>query len=336
MQREISAAMRQLIMGFRTTQLIYVAAKLGLADRLADRPKSAPALAAELRASPDALRRFLRALDAAGIVAETADGEFGLTAMGDLLRSNAPGSMRNVALLYGDEWLWRPYGNMLHSVLTGQPAFFATHGQGFYEYLDRHPEAGAVFQAAMDDFSRNEAAAILSAYSFKDARTVVDIGAGRGALLAVILQANPELQGVAFDLPSAERECIRGLEEAGLAHRTAFIAGDFFQAVPEGHDLYLLKSVLHNWTDAAATRILAVCRGAISRTGRLLVMERVIADGPQSAEAKLFDVNMLVTAGGQERTAEEYRTLLAGGGFAVLRILPASSLTIIEAAPQSE
>jgi hypothetical protein len=134
-------------------------------------------------------------------------------------------------------------------------------------------------------------------------------------------------------MPAAERECMRRFQEAGLTSRAAFVGGDFFRNVPEGRDLYLLKSVLHNWDDGAATRILEVCRQAISPSGRLLIIERVIADGQPSAEAKLFDVNMLVTVGGRERTEQEYRMLLAGGGFTIRRMYPtASPLTIIEAA----
>jgi SAM-dependent methyltransferase len=333
MQQEPAAAMRQLIMGFRTTQLVYVAAKLGLADRLAGQPGTAAELAGELGAHPEALYRVLRALSTVGVFAETPDGRFGLTALGELLRSNVPVSMRNVALLYGDGWVWQAYGNMLHSVMTGQPAFYATHGKGFYEFLDQHATAEAVFQAAMDDFSNNEAAAVLKAYSFKDVKSIVDIGSGRGALLAAILEAHPQLEGLAFDMPAAERECMRRFQEAGLTSRAAFVGGDFFRNVPEGRDLYLLKSVLHNWDDGAATRILEVCRQAISPSGRLLIIERVIADGQPSAEAKLFDVNMLVTVGGRERTEQEYRMLLAGGGFTIRRMYPtASPLTIIEAA----
>jgi hypothetical protein len=337
MEPQEPGILRGLIMGFRTTQLVYVAAKLGLADRLAGQPKTAAELAAEVSAHPDALNRVLRALTTVGVCAETPDGRFRLEATGELLRSNVPGSMRNVALLYGADWVWQAYGNMLHSVRTGQPAFSAAHGCGFYEFLDQNAAAGAAFQAAMDDFSNHEAAAILSAYRFDDVSSVVDVGAGRGALLASILHANPLLRGLAFDMPPAEQECIRRFGDAGLTDRAGFVRGDFFRTLPEGHDLYLLKSVLHNWDDTAATRILEVCREAMSPAGRLLILERLISDGPKAAEAKLFDVNMLVIVGVRERTEQEYRALLAGAKLSLARVIPTrSSLTILEAAPATD
>jgi SAM-dependent methyltransferase len=209
------------------------------------------------------------------------------------------------------------------------------HEQGFYEFLNQHAEAAAVFQAAMDDFSNNESAAILRAYSFNETNSVVDVGSGRGALLAAIMEAHPELKGVAFDMPSAETECTRRFASAGLSGRAAFVGGDFFRSLPQGHDLYLLKSVLHNWDDDAGARILEVCRQAMSPTSRLLIIERVISADQQSAEAKLFDINMLVTVGGRERTEQEYRTLLARASLVLRRSFPTSSpLAILEAALQ--
>jgi hypothetical protein len=240
--------------------------------------------------------------------------------------------MRNVALLYGDDWLWRAYGNTIYSVRTGKPAFPTAHGQGFYEFLDQHVDASGVFHAAMDDFSNNEAAAILAAYSFKNVSSIIDVGSGRGALLAAILQAFSAATGVAFDIASAESECTCRFDNAGLRSRASFVAGDFFRDLPHGFDIYLLKSVLHNWDDDACGRILDVCRQAMSPTSRLLIIERVIFDDKESTEAKLFDINMLVTVGGRERTEQEYSTLLAYAGFLVTRLFPTSApLTIIEA-----
>jgi SAM-dependent methyltransferase len=333
MQPEAGVLLRQLIMGFRSTQLVYIAAKLGLADRLAAQPRTAAELAEEVSAHPDALYRVMRALETLGLLVETPDGRFRVEAAGELLRTDVAGSMRNVALLYGDDWLWRAYGNMLYSARTAKPAFSAAHGQDFYEFLDHHAAAASVFQAAMNDFSKNETAAILGTYSFAEVNSVVDVGCGHGTLLAAILQAYPQLQGIAFDLPYAESECTRRFDDADLTGRAAFAAGDFFRSLPVGHDLYLLKSVLHNWDDTTAARILEVCRQATLPTSRLLIIERVVAPDQRSAEAKLFDINMLVTVGGRERTEQEHRALLAHAGFALTRMFPTSSpLTIIEAA----
>ncbi|HYP09051.1 MAG TPA: methyltransferase [Bryobacteraceae bacterium] len=334
MPSDSAGLLRQLIMGFRDTQMVYVAAKLGLADRLAEHPKSAGELAQEVDAHPGALYRVLRALASLGVMEQTSDDTFRLAPGGELLRNAAPGSMRNIALLYGDEWLWRAYGGMLHSVQTGEPAFPAVHGTDFYEFLRMQSEAGATFQAAMDAFSHAEAEAILRAYAFDHVHSVVDVGSGRGVLLSAILRMHAQIEGVAFDMPSVEGECRRAFAENGLTRRATFVAGNFFRELPEGRDLYLLKSVLHNWDDAAASRILQVCRRAMSPGSRLLIIERVIRDDHPSQEAKLFDINMLVTLGGQERTAEEYRALLAQNGFASVGLTATqSAMSIVEATP---
>jgi hypothetical protein len=335
MQPDTVAALRQLMMGFRTSQLLYVAAKLGLADAISRQPKTATEIAREVNADPDALRRVLRAFTAMGVFVETSDGKLRLGDTGELLRSDLPGSLRNVAVLYGEGWLWHAYGNMLYSVRTGKPAFPIAHGEGFYEFLERHPDASTVFHAAMDDFSKTEAAGILGAYSFSGVKSVIDVGCGRGALLSTILKAHPQLEGVGFDMPEVEPECVRQFRDAGVADRASFVGGDFFGGVPGGRELYILKSVLHNWDDAAAEHVLHVCRQAVPRAGRVLIIERVISDSPAGTEAKLFDINMLVTVGGRERTEQEYRSLLAAAEFTLVRtVATASPLTILEAAPE--
>jgi SAM-dependent methyltransferase len=268
------------------------------------------------------------------VLVESAGGRFALTAAGERLRSDVPGSLRNVALLYGEDFIWQAYGNMTYSVRTGLPAFRETHGQNFYEFMEQHPDEGRVFQNAMNDFSVAESKAILKAYDFADVGNVVDVGAGGGALLAAILQAHTEVLGFAFDMPSAEAGCRQAFDMAGVGERATFVGGDFFIKLPDGRDIYVLKSVLHNWDDEAALRILTVCREAIAPSGRLLVIERVIADDDRGCEAKLFDVNMLVVVGGRERSAVEHNALLTRAGFSPVRILPTMSpLTIIEAAP---
>jgi hypothetical protein len=327
-----AAALRQLIMGFRTTQLVYAAAKLGLADALQDGPQDVAHLAAWTGSQPHTLRRLLRALTSLGIVAETSDGRFTSTALSGLLQSDAAGSLRNVAVLYGDEWLWRVYGRTLYSVQTGRPAFQEIHGESFYRYLNDHPDAARVFHDAMSAFSAQEAQAILNAYDFSTCGRVVDVGGGEGLLLRALLQAHPHLSGVLCDLAPAVAEAQRLFADSGLADRASCLAGDFFTAIPDGGDLYLLKSILHNWEDADAVQILRTCRTAMARDARLLVAERVIPDGNEPAEAKLFDINMLVVVGGRERTAPEYGTLLKASGFSLTRIVPTESpLSLIEA-----
>ena len=317
-QHHLRDVLREQIMGFRATQMIHVAAKLGLADLLAAGPRPVAELAAAAGAEPQALHRLLRALASLGIFAEDAAGDVMLTPQAELLRSDVQGSLRDIALLYGEDWLWQAYGNMTHSVRTGAPAFAKTHGQPFYGYLHAHPRAAARFNAAMTSFSSHETAAILEAYDFSAARSVVDIGGGHGALLAALLRAHPRMTGILFDLPSVLAGAEPVLGE--MAERARTVAGDFFDEAPAGADLYVMKSVLHNWDDTDALRILATCRTAMKPEARLLAIERVVPQGNAPAEAKLFDINMLVVAGGRERTEPEYRRLFEHAGLAVARV----------------
>jgi hypothetical protein len=327
----------QLIMGFRATQLIHVAAKLGLADHLRQGPRTPAQLAEAVGAEPQALHRLLRALASLGVFAETADGTFVPTPTARLLQTDAPGSLRALAILYGEEWLWDPYGRTLHAVRTGRPAFDHVHGQPLYDYLDRNPGAAAQFQDAMSGYSAQEAAAIVAAYDFSDATTVVDVGGGHGVLVAALLQAHGHLSGVVFDQAPVVAGAERALADAGVADRGACVAGDFFAAVPDGGDLYLLKSVLHNWDDAAAADILGRCRQAMAPHARLLVIERLVAPGNEPSEAKLFDINMLVVAGGRERTEAEYRALFRAAGLDLARVIPTHSPhSLIEGVPSPE
>jgi hypothetical protein len=326
-----AARLRGLIMGFRTTQLLYVAARLNLADKLANAPQEAEPLAAAVGADPLSLRRVLRALVSMGLLVET-NGIFSLTSLGELLRRDVPGSVHGVAVLYGEDWLWRAYGRMLHSVQTGQPAFAHVHGLSFYEYLEREPDAAEDFQDAMSEYSRLEAAAIAAAYDFSGPATVVDVGGGQGTLLATLLKANADLSGVLFDMPAVVSGSAAVFRESGVASRASAVGGDFFSALPSGGDVYLLKSVLHNWEDGDAKRLLLSCRRAMMPRARLLIAERVVPVDNAPSEAKLFDINMLVIVGGRERTEAEYRELLAASGFALIRVIPTDSpLSLIEA-----
>jgi hypothetical protein len=329
-----AAALRQLIMGFRATQLVHVAAKLGLADLLRAGPQPPHRLAQAVGAEPQALQRLLRALASLGLFAETADGAFALTPMAQLLQTGATGSLRSLAVLYGEEWLWQAYGRMLYSVKTGRPAFEHTHGQPLFDYLHDHPGAAALFHEGMSGYSAQEAPAILAGYDFSGVERVVDVGGGQASLVTALLQAYPDLSGVILDLELAGPGARHALAEAGVAARGTFVAGDFFTSIPRGGDVYLLKSVLHNWDDAAAVRILRGCRQAMTGDARLLVIERVIPPGNAPAEAKLFDINMLVVIGGRERTEREYRALFAAAGLSLTRVIPTDlPLNLVEGTP---
>jgi hypothetical protein len=330
-------ALRQLIMGFRTTQMIHVAAKLGIADRLAEGPLRAEALAQAVGAAPRPLYRLLRALASIGIFAETAPGTFALTPAARLLQSDVPGSLRTTAMLYGDRLFWDAYGGMLHSVRTGQPAFAHVHGEPLFAHLANNPDAASLFHRAMSGFSDQEMSAILAARDFSGFAHVVDIGGGQGALVAALLGTCPRMRGTVLDLATVADGAQRLLADAGLTERATFVPGDFFGAIPRGGDLYLLKSVIHNWNDADATNILRGCRRAMADGARLIVIERVIPAGNVPSEATLFDINMLVVLGSQERTEPEYRALFHAAGFALTRVVPTDSpMSLIEGAPVPE
>jgi hypothetical protein len=325
-------ALRQMVMGFRLTQLVHVAAQLGLADVLHERPATVAELAARVDADPSALGRVLRALASVGLFAEDADepGRYLMTPLAEGLRRDVPGSLHPVACLYGAEWLWDAYGRALHSVRTGEPGFDAVHGEPLYEFLDGHPEAAATFHGAMSAFSAQEQAAILDAYDFSGVSGIVDVGGGEGALLEAILRANPTAHGVLFDLAPALVGARQRLDPI-VARRIDVVAGDFFDAITLGGDLYVLKSVLHNWSDEEAVVILRRCRDAMVERGRVLVAERVIAEGDGPSEAKLFDLNMLVVVGGRERTVDEFADLFGAAGLAVTHVVEtASPLSLVE------
>lgn len=325
--------LRQLIMGFRNTQLVYAAAKLGIADVLSrGGPLTPQELAAATKADAGALHRLLRALSSLGVFVEIEGSRFAMTPAAELLRRDMPGSLHSSAMLYGDLVFWSAYGHLSHAIETGRPAFDATHGQSFYDYLDRHPAPAALFHGAMSGFSELESAAILAAYDFSSAGTVVDVGGGQGALVAALLHAYPKLQAVIFDRSAATDSTKAQFADAGIGARAQFVEGDFFSSVPDGGDLYLLKSVIHNWEDEPATAILRKCREAMPQQARLIVAERVLPPGNAASEAKLFDINMLVTLGGRERTEAEYADLFRAAGLELTRVTPTRShLSLVEA-----
>lgn len=326
------AEMRRLIMGFRTTQVIYAAAKLAIADHLAEGPLDPGVLAHAVGAHPGALSRLLRGLASLGIFAETTDGRYMLTPTARLLRTDVQGSLRGMALLYGDQWLWQAYGQTTYSVTTGRSAFERAHGQTLFDFLQEQPEAAATFDWAMAAFTEQESRAIIARYAFPENAVVVDVGGGQGGLLAAILAAQPNATGVLFDQPGVLRgQSALARSNGALAGRWTILPGDFFVTVPQGGDVYLLKSVLHDWSDPYAIAILRSCRQAMRASARLLIIERIVPEQTGPSEAKLFDINMLVVTGGLERTEREYRALVETAGLEVTQVIPTSAgVSILE------
>jgi O-methyltransferase/methyltransferase family protein len=312
----------RMIGGFHSTAILYAAARLGLADRLGDGPKSSEELAPLMGADAPTLRRLMRALVELGVLSEAEEGRFGLTAMGALLREDAPGSLRSVAVIYGDTFgqAWR---SLVHSVRTGETAFEHVFGAPFFDYFAGHPEESEAFNQTMASLSATIAADVVARYDFSSVRKVVDVGGGHGALVAAILKANPRASGVLFDLPAVLAGARDRITAAGLGERCELVGGDFFAAVPAGGDAYLLKWILHDWDDERALRILRNCRQAMTQEARLLVVEVVLPDRTPSRPAgAVNDINMMVLTGGRERTESEYRGMFGAAGFQLNRVLP--------------
>lgn len=323
--------LRDLIMGFRTTQLIATAARLNLAGVLKDGPLSSGQLAVLTGTDETGMYRLLRALASLEILEAEENFVFRLSSFGRFLCDDAQRSLKDIAILYGEKWLWEVYAQLSYSVEKGKPAFEYVHGLTLYDYLKQNTSASEKFNKAMTAYSKQEAAAIGNAYDFSAAGTIVDVGGGQGALVLSLLGKNPRLTGIVYDLPAVieaiDHNRIAG--EKGLQIR--YVAGDFFREVPEGSDVYLFKSILHNWDDPSCISILRTCHKAMYEKARLLIIERVIPGQGGRPEAVLFDINMLVMTGGQERTEEEYRKLLDAAGFELQRVISTESgMSIIE------
>lgn len=324
----------QMVFGKAVTQALSVAARYRVADHLVSAPKTAAELATATGLHAGHLYRVMRAL--AGLGVFTADGEnrFALTPMGNLLRSDVPGSARPIATYVCDPWSWKPWGDLASSVKTGQPVFDRMFGEGVFDYFAKHPDEAATFNEGMTGFSQQAAAAILKAYDFSNFGTIVDVGGGHGSLLLAILKANPGAKGVVFDAPQVASGATDAIKGAGMSDRCRAEGGDFFTTVPDG-DAIVMKNIIHDWNDAKATTILKACRAAIKPTGTLLLVELVVPAGYAPHMAHILDLEMMVLCDGKERTEPEYRELLAGAGFKLTRIVPTegSPFSVVEAVP---
>jgi ubiquinone/menaquinone biosynthesis C-methylase UbiE len=336
-----SASLARELLGIVTaswkSQAVYVAARLGVPDLLANGPRTSEEIAAASGAHAPSLQRLLRALTTIDICRERDVGAFELTPMGSLLRTDAPDSVRSWTIYWGES-LWPVWGHLLYSVETGESARTLLQGTRGFEHLEKDPETAAVFHQAMVELTRLISRDVLRAYDFSGLKRIVDVGGGYGELLAAILEKNPGAVGVLFDLPHAIDRGRRRLEAAGLGSRCEFVTGSFFEAVPSGADAYVLKSVLHDWDDERCQTILDRCHRAMDSQGKLLLVERVVpvpleASAEHQAVAR-SDLLMLVALAGQERTEAQFRSLLDAAGFRMTRTVPAgSTFCVIEASP---
>lgn len=327
------AALLQMMTGYWLSKAIYVAAKLGVADFLAEGPRNTDELAAVTQTHADALYRVLRALASVGIFSEVAPSRFALTPLAALLRSDTPDSMRALAIMYAEEQ-YRAWDDVLHSVRTGQPAFERAFGTRYFDYFATHPEASRVFNEAMVGWTTQVTDAVVAAYDFSPFGVVADVGGGHGALLAAILTCNPVARGILFDLPQVVEGAESFLTAAGVVDRCTRTGGDFFAEMPAGADAYVLSQILHDWDDERSVAILRQVRRAMPDHGKLLVVELVLPEGNDPFLGKWLDLHMLVLLGGQERTVAQYTTLLREAGFELAGVVPTSAQqSIVEALP---
>jgi len=329
-----AVTLRRLLNGYQVSQAIHAAVVLEIPELLAQGARAADELAPAAGADPDALHRLLRALAAVGVLDEDEGGRFSLTALGDCLRREAPGSLAPWAVYVGRPHHWTTWGQFLEGVRTGENVFKSLHGVDVWEYRAEHAEDREVFDAAMVALTRHTNAAVLEAYDFGRFGTLVDVGGGLGTFVAGVLAAYPSLEGILFDQAHVRGGAEELLRAAGVADRCTVITGSFFDGVPEGGDAYVLKSILHDWEDEEAITILGACRRAIVADGRLLVVERIVGPPNEGADTKFSDLNMFVMPGGRERTLQEFASLFEAAGFRLEGETPtASGFSVVAAIP---
>lgn len=333
-----AAELRRLVNGFQVSQALHVAAVLGISDALTDGSCTVQELATAVGAHERSLHRLLRALVSIGVYSRDEQGRFANTELGQALRSDTPGSIAGWAALIGRPYYFQAWAGLLDSVRTGENAFTALHGESIWAYRVQRPDELAIFDRAMTALSVAVAAAVADAYDFARFSTVVDVGGGHGGLLTAILTRYPSLRGVLFDQPDVVAGATALLERAGVIDRCQLVGGDFFHALPDiGSDTptaVLLKAVIHDWPDPESIAILGACHRAMAGSGKLLLVEQLLDDGPDPSRTAFSDLNMLVAPGGQERTTDEYRALLTHTGFRLERTIPTgTNVFVLEATP---
>jgi SAM-dependent methyltransferase len=328
---DTTQALFRQISGYKTTQAIYVVAKLGIADLLVGGPRTVADLAREAQVHERSLYRVLRMLASRGIFTEEADGRFALTPLAEPLRSDTLNSQRAFAIMMGEEQ-FRAYGDLLYSVRTGKPAFDHIYGEPIFDYLGKHPESAKTFDAAMSSIHGRETQSILDAYDFSGIGELCDVGGGNGSVLIATLKRYPAMRGVLFDLPRVIERARPAIAAAGLADRCRLGAGNFFESIYAGADAYFFRHIIHDWDDEKSTSILKNCCSALKHGGKILVVESVVPPGNEPFFGKDLDLTMLVMPGGMERTEDEYRRLFAGAGLRLARIVRSpTEMCVLEA-----
>jgi O-methyltransferase domain/Dimerisation domain len=332
MDSAVDRAMR-VLNGYRFSQAVSVATRLGIPDLLSDGAKTPEELARLASAQRDPLYQILRASASCGVFAEDDSGRFLNTPMSECLKTGAPGPGRNTALLLG-EVHFPAFSELLSAVQTGTPSFQKAFGQPFFEYLSTHEELGQLFDSQMTTLHEREVNSLVNAYDFADAGRILDVGGGRGTVVRALLARFPELKCGLFDLPTVTDRTRESFLADGLSGRCTIEAGSFFEDIPTGYDTYLLKHVLHDWDDAKCVAILTNVRRAIGSNGRLLVLEHIVPSGNEFSVTKEMDLLMLTLFASKERSEKEFRHLLAQTGFELTRVTQTESLlNVLEVRP---
>ena len=333
-----SAIAVRLVTAYAASQAVNVATQLGIADLLGKGAMASGEIAQATGTQADMMHRLLRALAAFEIVKDLGSGKFELTPVGDCLRTDAPHSVRPLALLFGSENFWQTFASLGECVKTGQNAYQILYGlESSFAYYERHPDLARIFDDGMSAASALVGSAAAEAYDFAGIGRVVDVGGGHGKVLASILKAHPNLRGTLFDLPRVVEGASPFLVKEGVADRCEAVGGDMFVSVPDGGDLYLLSHVIHDWDDQRATNVLQACRRAMAPAAKLLILDRVMPEriepNPIVQGNVLLDLRMMVgTGGGRERTAGEFEILLSTAGLRLVRVIPTRApVSIVEA-----
>ena len=324
----------QVITNFWSSRAVYVFTKLGIPDFLKSGPKTVEELASATKTHAPSLYRVLRALASTGFVSATADGRFAQTPVSEILVTDAAGSLRWFTISELGQEHYPAWGNLMHSVRTGEIAFDNFFGADIWKYFEQNPEDAAVFNNSMSGVTAATNEEILAVYDFSPFERVVDVGGGHGGLITSLLKSNPKLRGILMDAPQVIEGARPKIEEAGLSNRCETVAGDFFKAVPAGGDAYIMKWIIHDWDDERAIAILKNCRNQMSGNGKVIIVDCVVPENNDLDFSKFFDLNMMVMTGGKERTEKEFAQLLDAAGFKLLRVIPTKVATsIVEGEP---
>jgi hypothetical protein len=334
--------MIQMIQGSWLARAIHVVVSLSIADLLRDGPKRSDELAEACGANAACLHRVMRALASQGIFQADECGRFSLTCVGAMLRTDVPGSLHGWASLMLGKVNQEAWSEVLHTVRTGCNAFSHRFGMDLWQYGAEHREYAKLFDAAMAGFTMTYIKNLLASYEFSSFKRIVDVGGGDGSLLIAILQENPEMRGIVFDLPHVIETARARIEDAGLSNRCIASGGDAFVEVPAGGDAYILSRVIHDWDDESTRKILANCRRPLPPGGRILIVERAMPEDLREisvsrsavvSDILMTDLNMMVMTCGRERTATEYRDLCGDVGLDLIRIVQTqTAMNVMEVA----